>query len=120
MEIKKLVDFKPTCEKLEKIRDMYLFQCTFVDMQEFNKDKISHIDGSVVINSQRVKTEESYIIPLFTKALEIAEKYNYSFPKISNQKYNDYIKVLVSHVGIDKRFTSHVARHTYGTYIVAE
>lgn len=120
MEIKKLVDFKPTCEKLEKIRDIYLFQCTFVDMQEFNKDKISHIDGSVVINSQRVKTEESYIIPLFTKALEIAEKYNYSFPKISNQKYNDYIKALASHVGIDKRFTSHVARHTYGTYIVAE
>lgn len=122
VEIKKLVDYKPTCEKLEKIRDMYLFQCmtglAFVDMQEFSKDKLSHIDGSMVINSQRVKTEESYIIPLFAAALEIAEKYNFSFPRISNQKYNDYIKVLASHAGINKVLTSHTARHTYGTYLI--
>lgn len=114
-ELKKIIDYKPTEEKIDKVRDMYLFQCltglAFVDMQEFNKDKVSSIEGSMVICSNRVKTEESYIIPLFTEALEIAEKYNYSFPKISIQKYNDYIKVLAAYVGINKKLTSHTARH---------
>lgn len=121
-EIKKIIDYKPTSTKIEKVRDMYLFQCmtglAFVDMQNFSKDKISYVDNEPIINASRVKTDESYIIPLFTEALEIAEKYNYSFPKISNQKYNDYIKVLASHVGIEKRLTSHTARHTYGTYLI--
>lgn len=121
-ELKKIIDYKPIDEKIDRVRDMYLFQCltglAFVDMQEFNKDKINNIDGSMVICSNRVKTEESYIIPLFTEALEIAEKYNYSFPKISIQKYNDYIKVLAAYVGITKKLTSHTARHTYGTYLI--
>ena len=90
----------------------------FVDMQDFSKDKISHIDGSMVISSNRVKTNESCIIPLFTEAQEILEKHNYSFPKISIQKYNDYIKVLASHVGIEEVLTSHSSRHTYGTYLI--
>lgn len=122
VELKKIVDYKPTCERLQKIRDMYVFQCmtglAFVDMQDFSKDKISHIDGSMVISSNRVKTNESCIIPLFTEAQEILEKHNYSFPKISIQKYNDYIKVLASHVGIEEVLTSHSSRHTYGTYLI--
>lgn len=122
IELKKIIDYKPTCERLQKIRDMYLFQCmtglAFVDMQSFSKDKVSHVDGSMVIHSSRVKTDESYIIPLFAEAQEILEKYDYSFPRISNQKYNDYIKVLASHAGIEKNLTSHSARHTFGTYLI--
>ena len=122
VELKKIIDYKPTCGKLAKVKDMYLFQCmtglAFVDMQNFSKDKINYVDNEPIINASRVKTDESYIIPLFAEALEIAEKYNYSLPKISNQKYNDYIKVLAAHVGINKALTSHTARHTYGTYLI--
>lgn len=121
-ELKKIINYRPTSDKMQRIRDMYLFQCmtglAFVDMQEFNKDKISHIDGAMVISSNRVKTEEPYIIPLFTEAQEILKRYNYAFPKITNQKYNEYIKVLAAHAGIEKHLTSHSARHTYGTYLV--
>lgn len=121
-ELKKLIDYIPTNSKIERVRDMYLFQCmtslAFIDMQSFSKDKVSHVDGSMVIHSSRVKTDESYIIPLFTEAQEILEKYDYTFPKMSNQKYNDYIKVLASHAGIEKNLTSHSARHTFGTYLI--
>ncbi|MDR2003860.1 MAG: site-specific integrase [Prevotella sp.] len=121
-EIKKLIDYKPASTKIEKVRDMFLFQCmtglAFVDMQNFSKDKINYVDNEPIINASRVKTEESYIIPLFSEAKEILEKYDYCLPKISNQKYNDYIKVLAEHVGIDKKLTSHTARHTYGSYLI--
>jgi site-specific recombinase XerD len=122
LELKLLMEYKPTCAKIERVKDMYVFQCytglAFVDMQNFSKNKISYVDNEPIINASRVKTDESYIIPLFKEAQEILEKYNYVLPKISNQKYNDYIKVLASHVGIDKVLTSHTARHTYGTYLI--
>jgi len=121
-EIKKLIEYKPTSTKIEKVRDMFLFQCltglAYVDMQNFSKDKISYVDNEPIINASRVKTDESYIIPLFAEAKEILEKYDYILPKISNQKYNDYIKVLAEHTGIEKNLTSHTARHTYGTYLI--
>lgn len=122
IELKRIIDCKPSHSKIEKVRDMFLFQCltglAYVDMQDFNKDKISYIDGSMIINASRVKTDESYIIPLFSEAQEILEKYDYSFPKISNQKYNDYIKILAANVGIEKNLTSHTGRHTYATYLI--
>lgn len=122
MDLKKIMDYKSTCERLQKIRDMYLFQymtaLAFGDMQGFSKDKVSHVDGSMVIHSSRVKTDEPYIIPLFAEAQEVLEKYDYSLPRISNQKYNDYIKLLVSHAGIEKNLTIHTARHTFRTYLI--
>lgn len=53
-ELKKLIDYKPTNSKIERVRDMYLFQCmtglAFVDMQNFSKDKISYVDNEPIIN----------------------------------------------------------------------
>jgi site-specific recombinase XerD len=49
------------------------------------------------------------------EAERIAEKYGYSLPKISNQKYNDYLKLLGAGAGITKSLTSHMGRHTFAT-----
>lgn len=38
------------------------------------------------------------------------------FDNISNQKYNEYLKLLAEAVGIEKKVTSHVARHTFATH----
>ena len=38
-------------------------------------------------------------------------------PVISNQKINSYLKVIADLVGIDKKLTFHVARHTFATTI---
>ena len=43
---------------------------------------------------------------------------DYEIPKISNQKYNDYIKLLGTGAGINKDLHSHTARHTYATYLL--
>ena len=40
----------------------------------------------------------------------------YVFPKIDIQVVNRYLKNLATMAGIDKNLTSHVGRHTFGTF----
>ena len=47
--------------------------------------------------------------------MEILEKYDFQLPKLSNQKLNDYLKVIKELAKIHKPMTSHVARHSFAT-----
>lgn len=117
-------------DRIKKVRDLFIFQCytglAYVDLKDFNgKEDISEIDGQKVIRSNRQKTEQGYITVLLPDAIEVLEKYDYKLPVISNQKYNDYLKLLALYVVdkekkpiITKRLTTHVARHTCGTYLI--
>jgi site-specific recombinase XerD len=115
-EIKKIQEYVPFNEKLERVKDLFIFQCftglACVDLMKFSMSDVSEVDGMKVIRSNRSKTDESYISLLLPEAEEIAEKYNYNLPKLSNQKYNDYLKLLGTGAGISKNITSHVARYT--------
>lgn len=119
-EIEKVKKYTPVNEKLERIKDLFLFQCftglAYVDMQTFSKSDIVMINGDEAIRSNRIKTDENYVLRFLPLAKEIAEKYNYNLPRISNQKYNDYLGLLAAGAGISKNITSHVARHTFATY----
>lgn len=111
-------------DKLDRIKDLFLFQCftglAYSDMQSFSKDDIHDLNGTEIIRSSRIKTDESFILLFLPEAKKIAEKYNYTLPKISNQKYNDYLKLLVAHpnVNISKKVTTHTARHTFATFLI--
>lgn len=117
-------------DRLIKVRDIFVFQCytglAYVDLKSFDKSDITEIDGYKVIKSNRQKTEQGYVTVLLPEAIEILEKYNYDLPVLSNQKYNEYLKALIIYVTDkkgnmlirDKRLTSHVARHTCGTYLL--
>nr|DAE47069.1 MAG TPA: Integrase [Caudoviricetes sp.] len=117
-------------ESLTRVKDLFVFQCftglAYVDLAAFRKEDIAEIDGYKVIRSNRTKTEQGYITVLLPDAIEILEKYDYKLPIISNQKYNAYLKLVALYVKdektkkpvIKKKLTSHVARHTFGTYLV--
>jgi site-specific recombinase XerD len=121
-DIKKIMDFQPTNEKLEKVKDLFVFQMftgmAYIDLAGFCRAEISEIEGYKIIRSSRTKTDESFISLFLPEAEQIAEKYNYNLPKLSNQKYNDYLKLLGTGSGLTKTLTSHVARHTYATYLL--
>lgn len=120
-EIRKIQE----CEvegKLVAVKDLFVVQMftglAYIDLMALSVDKIEEQDGYKVIRSNRHKTDESFIVLLLPEAEEILERYDYNLPKISNQKYNDYIKVLACRAGITKVVTSHVARHTFATYLL--
>jgi len=48
------------------------------------------------------KTDHRVIIPLIPILTELLQKYKYNPPKISNQKFNDYIKEACKLAGIDR------------------
>ncbi len=88
----------------------------FIDLMGFSQNDISEIDGIKVIRSNREKTDESFITLFLPEAENIANKYNYELPKMSNQKYNDYLKLLGAAAGIKKVITTHLASHNIMPY----
>jgi site-specific recombinase XerD len=50
--------------------------------------------------------------------MEILQRYNYQLPVLTNQRYNSYLKEIADICGIDKKLTSHLARHTAATLML--
>lgn len=104
-------------ERLERVRDIFLFSCytgvAFCDSQSLQPDDFqTNSLGQVFIEKERAKTGVKYCVVIVPQALEIAKKYGYRFPRISNQKCNSYLAEIEDLCGIKKHLHFHLARHT--------
>ena len=135
-EIDLLKNYEPTKTYLQKTKDLFLFSIysglAYIDLQhiQFKHIEITSSAGNYIIRKKRVKTGIEYMVPLFGPLESLLNKWHANWqslapetficPKISNQKYNDYLKELMALVGIDKRVTTHIGRHTFATTIALE
>ena len=107
---------------LERVRDLFIFQTytclSYSDLACFDCNNITTINGMKVYTGKRHKTGVHFTIPLLPGAIDILNKYNYKLPVISNVKYNEYLKAVAIHAGIDKPVSSHWARHTGATLLL--
>lgn len=139
-EFKALYDHEFTDKKLDKVRDIFCFGCLtglrFSDLQRARRDWI--VNDQLVITMKKLKDKEPVRIPLVDRSKKIIEKYKdqpvWILPRISNQKFNNYIKVaceaaeikapvtISTHSGNKfsektypkhKIITAHVARKTF-------
>ena len=132
-EIEKMYKNKIVIERLAQVRDIFIF-CSFTglafsDAKQLTEDHISiDINGNKWIRKPRQKTKNMCNIPLLDIPLKIIEKYKSNpecqikgvlLPVLSNQKMNGYIKELADMCGIKKTISTHTARHTFGTYMLA-
>lgn len=101
---------------LAKVRDCFVFACytglSYGDLAEFSRDDIKERDGLKMVVGHRRKNGKEFIFVLLKPALEILERYDYQLPVISNQKYNEYLRVVALRAKVDKPLSSHWARHT--------
>ena len=78
----------------------------------------SNEEGIQYLRKRRKKTGVEFFVVLLPEALDIARKYDYHLPFISNERYNSYLKELGTLCEIDKPMHSHIGRHTAATYLL--
>ena len=106
---------------LDAISEGYIHTYTclsYTDLKDFDATKIQEVKNMKVYTGKRAKTEQPFTIPLLLPALAILKKYKNALPIISNVKYNEYLKSVAQHAGIDKPVSSHWARHTGATLLL--
>ena len=95
-------------EKLERVRDMFVFQClvgTRVgDLCKLTKDNIHNGSLSYIQSKTKDDKPVTVTVPLHPNAVEIISRYDIPdgklLPYISGQKYNVYLKELFAKVGL--------------------
>ncbi|MDR7131678.1 site-specific recombinase XerD [Algoriphagus sp. 4150] len=131
LEIQKISEKHFATERLNHVRDIFLFSCytglAYIDVKNLGRHQISTgIDGEQWIYTHRQKTDSPTRLPLLPKALELVEKYRnhpqcqdgtHLLPVLSNQKMNSYLKEIADVCEINKPLTFHIARHTFATTI---
>lgn len=121
-DLQKIESKKDLPEYLDNARDWLLISCytgqRISDFMRFDKAMIrteKNKNGKKInlIEFTQVKTNTVVVVPLHQKVLEILEKRNGNFPrKISDQKYNDYIKEVCKSAEINDRINGSVMQET--------
>ena len=125
-EVAKLIQKEYCSERLEQVRDLFVFACfcglAYIDLKNLNSDNIRiGVDGGKWIITKRQKTNVKVEVPLLQIPKMILDKYKGKLkdgkilPMISNQKLNAYLKEIGEVTGIKKILTFHLARHTFAT-----
>lgn len=119
-ELKRIMEKKFNCIRLENVRDMFIFSCftglAYIDMATLTKDNLVKDEGQYWIMTKRKKTNISSNILLLEVPLKIIRKYegktknDLLLPVSSNQKLNAYLKEIADLCDIKKNLTFHTAR----------
>ncbi len=90
---------------LDKVRDLFLIGCyTGLRFGNFSKLDLKTIDNNF-IQLKQVKTEGRVVIPVMSKLRPVLAKYPVALPTISNQKFNEYIKLIAKEAGLTQLYS---------------
>jgi integrase len=97
-----------TFSRLDKVRDLFLIGIwtglRFSDFIRVKGEHLSHLsNGKEVLKIKTKKTNTFVTIPLKEVVSNVLDKYEGNPPKISEQKFNKYIKELCQLAGVNRR-----------------
>lgn len=112
----------PQGSALDIAHDLFIFQAytglSFSDAQAFNMDDYKWDGQRWNHIGERIKTGVPFVSSILPPALHVLEKYNMQVPKMNNADYNHQLKALGLMAGIKTRLHSHLARHTFATWML--
>ncbi|MEH0157348.1 tyrosine-type recombinase/integrase [Limibacter armeniacum] len=132
-ELQRLEAFQPASVPLQKVRDLFLFQCytglSYETLARFDQQQyIFERDDIQFIRMTRSKTDRDFVVPLSLKAKVILDRWGGQLPASGhfrvkkiycNQVYNKKLKQVAVQLGIaPDRLTSHMGRRTFATHMV--
>lgn len=122
-EVQKIKHLKITNDCLDRVRDLFLFLCftglEWADLISLKKEDVQKNGlNQLYIRKPRVKTNIEYVSILYEDAIDVWHLYDGDLPIISPQKFNLYLKTIISQAEINKNVTSLTARHTYACYLL--
>lgn len=108
---------------LQQARDLFLFQCytglAYSDLMSFDYSNCEEISGKWFYHAKRTKTDTDFVFQLLTPAVNLLKTYKFRLPHLTNQKYNDYLKVIGQMIGVPKLHT-HMGRATAATLFLSK
>jgi integrase len=130
-ELQAMADKVFPTERLNQVRDIFLFCCftglAYADVKKLKSAEIvKGLDGEMWIYTKRKKTDTPSRIPLLQSALSLLKRYadhplccntDKALPVSTNQKMNAYLKEIADVCAINKILTFHIARHTFATTV---
>lgn len=129
-EIIKLLEWNFESKHLERVRDMFMFCCftglAYIDAFRLTtRSLFKDEEGAQWITVNRTKSTIRANIPLLEIPATIIKKYegvstDRLLPMDTNQKMNIYLKEIAKICNINKKLTTHVARHTFATIMLTK
>jgi site-specific recombinase XerD len=124
-DLKKISDEVFPCDRLQRVADLFLIQSytgmSYETLRRFDRSLVNaSSQGITWLKYNRGKTHQLAIVPLYKNAIELFEKYDYTLPRVSNQKYNDYLKEIATICGIKRDLKTHLARKSAGNMFLNE
>lgn len=114
----------PDGSLLERSRDLFVFQMytglSYSDAQAFDIGEYKKVRGRWVNTGERIKTGVPYVSQLLPPVVAVLTRYGWKVPKIDNAEYNKTLKFIGLMAGITTRLHSHLARHSFATYMLSQ
>lgn len=133
-EMKALESLHPLAgTQMAMARDLFVFQmytglsysdAQAFDIRDYKREVVAggtcgHTVERWVHVGTRIKTGVAYVSQLLPPVVEILERYGWETPKINNTQYNLCLKVIQQALGFTSKLHSHLARHTFATWMLA-
>lgn len=108
---------------LNRMRDLFVFCCnsgiSYSDLKSLTKDDFTvDDDDNVVVSKCRQKTGVRFYSVVLPDGVDVLKKYNYELPVISNQKGNQFLKLIAGVCQVKTKVTFHMSRHYYATKLI--
>lgn len=122
-EMTAFMSLRPTAGSQAYVaRDLFIVQMytglAYTDMQNFDFSAFKLVNGEYRYIGTRVKTGTPFVGQLLPPVVEVLSRYGWKLPRMNNADYNHALKYLGAAAGISTPLHSHLARHTFATFML--